>query len=262
MSGAGLEPAAAMGSTPPQDTAAEAAWTAFHTRALKTRMAPGTFADFAPLLAARHHLAPFAVADLLLRPPPWSSYNLDPRVSEYLQILLDLKLVDVQAVLAAVYRWSSVQTLVSARRLKEEDEAAAAEAAMPGLKSEAGDGEDSKVEAKTAGLVRWENSYSNDEAIFCRLWKMVASGAGIKDGKDALEVGVLVARWMMLFATVLPHEHDPGIIMGHLNNGPSVPHGVRVEVENSRTAFTSLLISFCENSVVLQALGSSQAKGE
>lgn len=242
----------------PATVAAEAAWASFLTHALKTRLAPDKFADYAPLLAARHHLGPFAVADLFLRPSAWNRYTLDPRMPHYLQTLLDLKLVDLQAVLAAMCRWSSAHALVAPRRKEEE--------LARGFKSEAGGEEDEKGKSgvKKDGLVRWESSFTSEEVIFYRLTKLLGSGEAVKDAKDGLEVSIVIAKWMMLFAaasTALSHVHEEDVIMGGMNGDASASKKVREDMENSRAAFIMLLVHVIDKPIVLKALGSPYAKG-
>lgn len=236
----------------PQD--AETAWSSFLTHALKTRLDPDKFADYAPLLAARHHLNPFAVADLFLRPNPWNRYTLDPRLPHYLQTLLDLRLVDLQAVLAGLFRWSTAHTLVPRK-----------EGSVPakGFKSEAR-GED-KHDAKKDNLLRWESSFSSEEVMFYRLTKAIGSGSGIRDAKDALEISLVVAKWMMLFtaaSAALPSNHDEDVIMGGINGDASASKKMRDDLENSRAAFVMLLMAVCENPMVLQTLSTPHAKSE
>lgn len=236
----------------PQD--AETAWASFLTHALKTRLDPDKFADFVPLLAARHHLHPFAVADLFLRPNPWNRYALDPRLPHYLQTLLDLRLVDLQAVLAGLFRWSTAHTLVPRKEGSEP---------VKGIKSEVSG--ESKDDGKKDDLVRWESSFTSEEVMFYRLTKAVGSGSGIRDAKDALEISMVVAKWMMLFtaaSAALPSNHDEDVIMGGMNGDASASKKMRDDLENSRAAFVMLLMAVCENPVVLQTLGMPQAKGE
>lgn len=217
-----------------------------------------------PLLAAKHALAPAAVADLFLGPTAWNRYTLDPRLPHYLQTLLDLRLVDLQSVLTALLRWSSAHALAPAA-LKEDEGRLNASGY---IKSEAGVVVESKagVAAGTdaAGLVRWENSFTSEEVIFYRLIKMVTLGSGIKDGKDALEITVVIAKWMLLFTAAtaaLPHEHEEDVMMSGLNAGVSASKKVREDVENSRAAFMLLLLGVCEYPLVQQALGMPHAKG-
>lgn len=250
----GGDGAAFNGGPNPQPQDAETAWSSFLTHALKTRLDPDKFADFAPLLAARHHLHPFAVADLFLRPNPWNRYTLDPRLPHYLQTLLDLKLVDLQAVLAGLFRWSTAHTLVP-----QKEEAASAK----GLKSEAGS--EIKHDGKKDDLVRWESSFTSEEVMFYRLTKAVASGSGIRDAKDALEISIVVAKWMMLFtaaSAALPPNHEEDVIMGGMNGSASASKKVRDDLENSRAAFVMLLMAVCENPMVLQTLSTPNAKSE
>lgn len=233
---------------------AETAWSSFLTRALKTRLDPDKFAEFAPLLAARHHLQPFAVAALFLRPSPWNRYTLDPRLPHYLQTLLDLKLVDLQAVLAGLFRWSTAHTLVPRK-----------EEATPvkGFKTEAGG--ETKPDGDKDDVVRWESSFTSEEVMFYRLTKAVGSGSGIRNAKDALEIGLVVAKWIMLFtaaSAALPPNNEEDVIMGGMSGDASASKKIRDDLENSRAAFVMLLMAVCENPIVLQTLSTPHAKSE
>lgn len=243
------------------------AWDQFLTHALQTRLDPDRFADFVPLLSARHPLGPGPVADLFLRPSPWNTYTLDPRMPLYLQTLLDLRLVDMQAVLAGLFRYSTAHTVVGGGKNGEQGGVGAA-AKERGVKGEPGDeGEGKGVEdVKTKKeVVRWQSSFTSEEVIFYRLTKAVGSGSAMRNSKDALEVCVMMARWMMLFtvaSAALPPEHDEDVIMGGIAGAGSATKKSRDDMENSRAAFVMLLLGVCENPIVLQALTKSLAKSQ
>lgn len=256
------------------------AWDQFLTHALKTRLEPDRFADFAPLLSARHALGPGPVADLFLRPSAWNTYTLDPRIPLYLQTLLDLRLVDMQAVLAGLFRYSTAHTVVGGKNGEQGGGGVAVGVGVgaekekeKGMKSQAvdeGEGKGDEVvkkktkNRKTEVVVRWQSSFTSEEVIFYRLRQAVTSGA-IRNSKDALEVCVIIARWMMIFtaaSVALLPEHDEDVIMGGIAGAGSATKKTRDDMENSRAAFVMMLLGVCEHPVVLQALTKPLAKSE
>lgn len=226
-------------------------WERFLQRCLVQRLDFDKFAEYAPLLHARHPLGHGPVADLVLRPTSWNKYTLDPRVPHYMQTLLDLGLVDTPAILAALYRYSTCHVLL---------------AADPHGKQ--GDGEADGGGDKHAGaagkneVTRWQSSFSSEEVIFYRLTKAVTQGLAIRNSRDALDVSAVMARWMTLFtaASAAFQADDDDVIMG--GAGSKASQQRRDDMDNSRAAFVMLLLGVCENPVVLQALGKPFAKGE
>lgn len=251
---------------PPQQSLARdahEAWAQFLDYALRQRLDPDRFADFAPALHARHPMAAAPLADLCLRPCAWNRYTLDPRMPLYLQTLLDLRLVDLQSVLAGLFRYSTAHTVVGKTDKGK------------GVKSEAGGGggggedeEESKagIKGNSDAVVRWLSSFASDEVIFYRLTKAVGSGSAVRNSRDAVEVCVMMARWMALFtaaSAALPPAHDEDPLMGGMDGAVagSASKKSRDDLENSRAAFVMLLLGVCENPVVLQALSKPLAKG-
>lgn len=251
------------GVRPPQQSSAQdahGAWSRFLDTALRQRLDPDRFADFVPQLHARHPLAAAPLAALCLRPFAWNSYTLDPRMPLYLQTLLDLRLVDLQSVLAGLFRYSTAHTVVGKTGKKGT------------VKSENGgageDEEDSKTGVKDGSKTsdRWLSSSSSDEVMFYRLTKAVGSGSAIRNSRDAVEVCIMMARWMALFtaaSAALPPAHVEDQIMGGIDGAgaSSTSKKNRDDLENSRAACVMLLLAVCENPVVLQALSKPLAKG-
>lgn len=235
---------------------ARAAWDQFLTQALRKRLDPDRFADYVRILAARHHLGPGPVADLFLRPNPWNRYTLDPRMPLYLQTLLDLQFVDLQAVLMGLFRYSTAVTLVKKSQGQQEAHNSKGIKSSPsGDGAMDGDGED---------VVRWQSSFSSEEVIFYRLTKAVASGSAIRHGRDAMQISVMMARWMQLFAAAsnaLPPEHEDDVILGGDVLGAAAKR-TRDDLENARAAFVMLLLGIFENPTLVEALGTPAAKGE
>lgn len=260
-----------------------AAWETFFSKALEKRLDMDKFADWAPIMKDRHGsvVGPVLLADLVLRPTRWNRWTLDPRVPYYLQTLLDLRMVDVPAVLAALYRYSTAHGFLSMAggQSKEQqqqngDEKEDKAATMAGIKIEEGLGSSEGLDIGGVtrdaskgkkGIVRWQSSFSSEEVIFYRLTKAVSQGAAIKNGKDAVDICAVMARWMALFttATATFAAHDEDVIMGGAGAGENVPsRQKRDEMDNARAAFVMLLLGVCENAIVLQALSKDFAKRE
>lgn len=247
------------GARPPQQSDAHEAWAQFLDYALRQRLDPKRFAEFVPTLHTRHPLPAAPVADLCLRPCAWNRYTLDPRMPLFLQTLLDLRLVDLQSVLAGLFRYSTAHTVVGKTGKGK------------GVKTEAvggagGDEEDNKEGIKGANdaVVRWSSSFASDEVIFYRLTKAVGSKSAVRNSRDAVEVCVMMARWMVLFtaaSAALPPAHDDDPMMGDIGGASSASKKNRDDLENSRAAFVMLLLGVCENPDVLQALSKPLAKG-
>lgn len=247
--------------TPSQKQAREAyaQWEKFFNRALMKRLDLDKFADFAPILKGRHRLGPVPLADLFLRPTPWNRWTLDPRVPHYLQTLLDQRMVDVPAVLAGLYRYSTAHEVVGGQQgvgEQQQDEK------NKGIKSEGDEGDDSKQPIKKKEIVRWQSSFSSEEVIFYRLTKAVAQGTAIKNSKDAVDISIVMARWMSLFtaASTAFVTHDEDVIMGDATDSAS--RQKRDDMDNARAAFVMLLLNILENPIVLQALSKPFAKGK
>lgn len=295
------------------------AWTAFLAHALAVRLDVETFAEFAPRLAARHPLGPRLIAEVLLRPPgaagdsggissagsgsgkgktdgsfkravarggntnSSNSWGPDPRIPRYLDVLLDLRLVDVPGVLAAVWRYSTAHELAdaapggpgalkafglgarprkkAARRGKQS--AGGNDADVMDLDSE---GDDVPL---SASPVRWRSSFAAEEGIFYRLTKSVAQGSGIRGTRDAALMATGLARWMALFAVASSslltaqaeddeedgnkHGRGQGTASG-TTTAMAKAEQARHEMESARAAFIMLLLATCENPVVLRTL--------
>lgn len=203
-------------------------WTKFFTRVLVARLEPDVFESHVRLLQSKHPLTPSLIAVLLLRPTPGNHDFPDPRIFQYLQVLLNLKFVDTTTVLKALYRYSTSQA-----RLRREGRDA---------------GELSKAE------LLWGNSYSTEEVIFYRLTKVVAQSTGIRAAGDAVEVARVMAKWMALFSTV------SGLFAADAMDD-IYSSQIKEEMESARAAFVMLLLAVCENQTVLNALNRRVAKG-
>jgi mediator of RNA polymerase II transcription subunit 5 len=196
-------------------------WRRFLSLAIAKRLDPDNFEAYVPLLLSKHPLPPTLVADLLLRPSTSNKDSLDPRVPQYLQVLLSLRCVNITSILVALYRYS---TLHAQSQMDIPDANAA------------------------NNRLRWRNSYSSEEVIFYRLTKAVAHGSGIKTEKEALETAKVMAKWMALFSAA--SASFGADVMGALHSSQA-----KDEMESARAALVMLLLGVCENQMVLNALG-------
>lgn len=275
------------------------AWTTFFDKAIESRLDMDKFADWAPILKERHGavIGPVMLADIVLRPTRWNQWTLDPRVPYYLQTLLDMRMVDVPAVLAALWRYSTAHSFLSlgGDGAKENGDAKGRHGSVVGIKREHGtdepkyggdqgaSGSSGSTNNTNQKIVRWQSSFTSEEVIFYRLTKAVAQGAAIKTGKDAVDICKAMARWMALFTTASTTfaAHDEDVLLGGTgagtgagdghghghsssgsngSNGPPPSRQKRDEMDNARAAFVMLLLGVCENAIVLQALSKDFAK--
>lgn len=203
-------------------------WIKFLSCALATRLDADTFESYVALLQSQYPLPPAFVADLLLRPSPGNHDFPDPRILEYFQALLKLKLVDTTSVLDALYRYSTSRTKTQGQ-------------------VDAGD-------ESLKDRLLWGNSYGTEEVIFYRLTKAVAQGTGIKPAREALLVAKVMAKWMALFTAVSASFAADAM-------GALYPSQIKEEMETARAAFVMLLLGVCENQTLLTALKGPAAKG-
>lgn len=204
-------------------------WTRFLDRCRASRLDSDTFDSYVSLLHSKHPLPPSIIADVCLKPYPSNHETLDPRIPRYIQVLSSRKLIDTPSVLKALYKYStSHMQAQSTGNLAPEDQ----------------DGQPP---------LRWGSSYAAEEVIFYRLTKAVATGHGIKNAGDALEVCKLMAKWMTLFT--LASAAFAQDVMGQLQSSQS-----RDEMEAARAAFVMLLLGICENQTVLSTLSRPLAK--
>src|SRR5690349_7205180 len=132
-------------------------WVRFLTHTLKRRLSLNKFEQFAKALYIKAPLAPHLVADLLLRPSKSQSYDLDPQVPLYVQVLLRNDILDLPCVLHALLRYSTFRPVDT-------------------TKEEHGDANSSHA--------RWTNSYPHEEGLMYGLSKVVAAGARPKSAHE------------------------------------------------------------------------------
>lgn len=216
------------GSTSSQDQ-----WARYLSQCLASRLDPEEFESYVPLLYNKYPLPPLLIADICLRPQPSNHESLDPRISRYLEVLTQRKLVDTPSILNALYKYSTSQMY---------------------LHSGSADGQDQDNQNAYGEVpLRWASSYTPEEVLFYRLSKAVRLGNGIKNTGEALGICVLMARWMTMFTTASTAFAQD--VMGQLQSTS------REEMEAARAAFVMLLLSVCENHFALRGLSRPSAKG-
>ncbi|KAI1342622.1 mediator of RNA polymerase II transcription subunit 5 [Xylariaceae sp. FL0016] len=199
-------------------------WIKFITHCLNTRLDTDTFDTYVALLNAKHPLPPAIVADICLRPQPTNRESLDPRISRYLAVLSQRKLVDISSTVKALYRYSTFHTHVQSHEGSQDD-----------------------------GTPKWGSSYASEDVFFWRLSKSVRLPGGIKNVSDALDICKTVAQWMIMYASAFPAlDHH---VMGQPQNNQR-----RNEMDTSRSAFVSFLLGVIQHQLVLDALSQPFAK--
>ncbi|KAI1822898.1 mediator of RNA polymerase II transcription subunit 5 [Xylaria intraflava] len=205
-------------------TSSRGQWAKFISRCLNSRLDPEEFESYVASLYNKHPLPPAAIADICLRPQPSNHESLDPRISRYLQVLTQRKLVDTPSILSSLYQYSTSQGYLHRTGADSQDR-------IP---------------------LRWANSYSPEEVLFYRLSKAVRLGTGIKNPTEALKICAFMAQWMTMFtAASAAFAQD---VMGQLQGS------LRDEMEAARAAFVMLLLGVCENEHVLRGLSRPAAK--
>ncbi|KAI1175462.1 mediator of RNA polymerase II transcription subunit 5 [Nemania sp. FL0916] len=213
-------------------TGSRGKWARYVARSLCRRLDADEFDAAIPSLYNRHPLLPAAIADICLRPQPSNHESLDPRVSRYLQVLAQRKLVDTPSILSGLYAYSTSQMY-----LRPAPAAAAAAATGAGANPTA---------------LRWASSYSPEEVMFYRLSKDVRVGTAIRNTGEALGICVLMARWMTMFTTASAALAQDVIVQ--------LQNTSREDMEAARAAFVMLLLSVCENHHVLRGLSRPSAQ--
>ncbi|KAI1391543.1 Med5-domain-containing protein [Hypoxylon trugodes] len=215
-------------------TSSKEEWSKFVARCISSRLDTDTFESYVSLLYSKHPLPPAIIADVCLKPQLENHESLDPRVPRYIQVLAQRGLIDTSSLLKALYKYSTSQT--QARKT----------------------GSFPHGEAEDKVPLRWGSSYASEEVIFYRITKAVALGTGIRNASDALEVCKLMAQWMTLFTSASAAFAQEA--MGQLPNMHLANPQSRDEMEAARAAFIMLLLSICENQMVLNALSRPFAK--
>ncbi|KAK3373899.1 mediator complex, subunit Med5 [Lasiosphaeria ovina] len=224
--------------------AAVAQWIKFLSNAHARRLDVEDFASFAPILSSKHPLPRTLVAELLLRPTKDNQDLLDPRVPQYLEALLKLKLVDAPSVLRALYKFSTAHSKAHP---------APAEGNGAGNGNPRGHASEQQQQQRSQKVLRWRSSYSSEEVIFWRLAKHISVAKAIKTGRDAVELLTVLAKWMTLFAdAAAAYSRDAYRTMHSLR--------AKDELENSRAAFNLLILGVFETETVLSVLGRQEAK--
>ncbi|KAK0719808.1 mediator complex, subunit Med5 [Lasiosphaeris hirsuta] len=224
--------------------AAVGQWSKFLSHAERQRLDADIFATYVPILFSKHRLPPAWVAELLLRPTKGNQDALDPRVPQYLQVLLKQDLVDTASVLRALYLFSTSHTQAPQAQTQ----------IGPDARRKGAGVQHQRPKKSRRKVLRWRSSYASEEVIFWRLAKGISQGTGITNGREAIEVVFMVTRWMALFTeAAAAFSRDAFGAIHSLQ--------AKDEMESSRQAFMLLLLGVCENRIVLTTFGRPGSKG-
>jgi mediator of RNA polymerase II transcription subunit 5 len=230
------------------------AWVRFLDKCLVQRLDASKFASFAPLQQSKHPLPPAGIAFVLLRPTRANHNSLDPRVPQYLEVLLQLGLLTLPATLRGLYAFSTNHTHVEKHRVASRQ---AGDAQEP-------EQQDADGEEQTARRLRWASSYSWEEVIFYRLGKGVRQVTSVRNAGDVLAVCDIMARWMALFTAAAQAFADEEMsqLQARLDAPPPTTSiaMAKGEMENARAAFVVLLLNICDSPITLRALSLSAAR--
>lgn len=231
-------------------------WRQFVARCVSERLETDKFEAYVKIVHEQHPLPPALVADFFLRPQPSDDSSLDPRIPPYLQVLTKLGYVDTPSILTALYKYSSSHTHAEAQ--KQQLQANSEEGKGKGKEGE--DEKDKDKEKENAqpkkNITRWKSSYWAEEVLFYRLTKAVVEGRAIQDSRTALEVAMIISKFMELFTNALPANAFAADMLEQ-----QFPSGqLRDDMESSRAALVALLLRLCENNILVSAIGKPFAK--
>jgi mediator of RNA polymerase II transcription subunit 5 len=231
-------------------------WCQFVARCVSERLETDKFEAYVKIVHEQHPLPPALVADFFLRPQPSDDSSLDPRIPPYLQVLTKLGYVDTPSILNALYKYSSSHAHAQAQKqhLQSNTE--------EGKGKEKGNGDDKEKDEEKENtqpkksITRWKSSYWAEEVLFYRLTKSVVEGRAIQDSRTALEVAMIISKFMELFTTALPATAFAADMLEQ-----QFPSGqLRDDMESSRAALVALLLRLCENNILVSAISKPFAK--
>ncbi|WZH44941.1 mediator complex subunit Med5 [Fusarium acuminatum] len=224
-------------------------WTQFVARCISQRLETDKFEAFVRLVHDQHPLPPALVADFFLRPQPTNDNSLDPRIPPYLQILTKLGYVDTPSILRALYKYSSSHAYVQSQQQQLSGNTGK-ESEKDDEKDKGQEKENSQPEKK---ITRWKNSYWAEEVLFYGLTKAVVEGRAIRDSKTALDVAMIISKWMELFTTASTAFATDMLAQLHTAQ-------VKDEMESSRAALVALMLRLYENDILVAAVSKPFAK--
>lgn len=236
-------------------------WCQFVARCVSQRLETDKFEDYVKIVHDQHPLPPVLVADFFLRPQPSDDSSLDPRIPPYLQVLTKLGYVDTPSILKALYKYSSSHAHAEAQ--KQQLQSSNTETGK--VKEKEGENEkdndkdkdkDKEDAQPKKNITRWKSSYWAEEVLFYRLTKSVVEGRAIQDSRSALEVAMIISKFMELFTNALPATAFAADMLEQ-----QFPSGqLRDDMESSRAALVALLLRLCENPILVSAISKPFAK--
>lgn len=215
-------------------------WSKFLSHSLATRLDPESFESYVQLLSAKYPLTPIHISDLFLRPSATNDGSLDLRIPRYVQIMLDLELVNIPAILRALRKYSTFGTVLEVQDVEGQS------------KGGSNDGEKARRQKVEERRKRWTNSYAVEETLFYQAAKYITSGRAPKDIRETIDLVLVSTQWMDLASSAGNKANEM------LNLG----HSQAQEMSATTTALGTLIVAVVDNGRVMQALSKiSSLKG-
>jgi mediator of RNA polymerase II transcription subunit 5 len=167
--------------------------------------------------------------------------------------LLDLRLIDIPAILRALYKYSSAHTRArphESDQLEGNGEKEAA-AGVDGKKKNKGKDEQGKQQPQKK-ILRWRNSYPAEVAVLVRLAPVLAKGTVPLNPRHVVQMLKVLVSWMALLveaAAAISREAFGALGM------------VKDETERARGALARFMVVVAENQTVLATLAKPECKG-
>lgn len=223
-----------------------AVWTKFLARSLATRLETENFESYVLLLSSKHPLSAPRISDLFLSPTPTNNSSLDPRIPQYLQVLLAHDLVNVPAILSSLLKFSTFSNTAH----PDHTDANNGDGNAGG-----GDVHNSKEALNEKDKdPKWISSYAAEEALFYRLGKHISSHHSPRDLADAVKLLHVCISWMQTMPVAAAATQERTMLDLHSSH--------TAEVSATVMAFGTFLIAVTENEKVLAALSRGKsAKG-
>jgi mediator of RNA polymerase II transcription subunit 5 len=207
-------------------------WSKFLSHSLATRLDPEGFESYVQLLSAKYSLSPTHISDLFLRPSATNDGSLDLRIPRYVQIMLELELVNIPAILRALRKYSTFGTVLEVQD---------AEGQSKGVSTDGEKGRRQKAEERRK---RWTNSYAAEETLFYQAAKYITSGSAPKDIQETIDLILVSTKWIDLVSSAGNKANEM------LNLG----HAQAQEMSATTTALGTLMVAVVDNERVVQAL--------
>lgn len=207
-------------------TEGRAQWNNFLSRSLATRLDFDTFKQYIELLHLKYPLQPHEISQIFLAPTEDNGFSLDPRIPRYLQVLLDLHMVNVPSILRALAAYSTFGTQAD---------------------SQSGEANTQGTDKKRK-IKRWTSSYATDEMLLYKMAKSVVANGNSQTAHNApWELLAESKRWMKLVISSAGHGDQDMLNLGG--------HTHVEEMKSAIIAVGTLVVAIMDDAQVLKALG-------